>query len=270
MLSRKNPRLKYLRNLTKRRFREREGKFLVEGIRFVEEALASSFELEMLVCCAKVADNVRACASLEAARAAGIPILEVEAAFFQELADTVTPQGLLAVVNAPAYQLDDLPEPEDPWLLVLVDGVMDPGNLGAIVRSADAARADGVILLKGTADIWNPKALRATMGSIFHIPVVRSGPFEEVNMFLKRRDISLIAGAPRGGKVVYKSDLTRPCALLIGSEPRGPEKTTLIAVTEQVYIPMPGRAESLNVAMSTAILLYEAVRQRSQQTTHRT
>lgn len=262
MLSKNNPRVKYLRRLTNRRFRELEGKFLAEGIRFVEEALESAFPLETLVYCPNARENDRGRVLLETASAKGIPTMEVDAAFFKELADTVTPQGVLAVLKHRWYNLNDLPVPEKPWLLVLVDGVLDPGNLGGIVRSADAAGADGLILLKGTADIFNPKALRATMGSIFHIPVIPNSSLEEVKSFFERHNIKLIAGVPRGGKPVFEKNLTGSCALLVGSEPRGPGEAVMSEVSEFVHIPMPGRAESLNVAVSTAILLYEAVRQR--------
>jgi len=259
LISRQNPRIKYLRRLATRRFRDLEGKFLIEGIRFVEEALRSSFSVETLVYCEKAMGNDRGRALLEA----GIPVLEVEESLFKELADTVTPQGILAVVNWRRYELNDLQAGVKPWLLVLVDGVADPGNLGTIVRSADAAGADGVILLRGTADIFNPKALRATMGSIFHIPVVYNSTFEEVKSYLDRHGIKLVAGMPRVGKVIFESNLTESCALVVGSEPRGPGENVISAVFERVHIPMPGRAESLNAAISTAILLYEAVRQRN-------
>jgi len=263
LLSRQNPRIKYLRRLANRRFRDKEGKFLVEGIRFVEEALKSSFPVEMLVYCKKAGDTSRGRALLETAALRGIPLLEVEESLFQELTDTITPQGILALVKWHRLGLADMHTGMRPWLLVLVDSILDPGNLGTIVRSADAAGADGVILLKGTADIFNPKALRATMGSIFHIPVIQDSSVEEVKSFLEIHEIKLVAGMPRGGKVVFESNLTVSCAFVVGSEPRGPRESVLSGVVERVCIPMPGRAESLNVAISAAILLYEAVRQRS-------
>ncbi|OPY58599.1 MAG: 23S rRNA (uridine(2479)-2'-O)-methyltransferase [Pelotomaculum sp. PtaU1.Bin035] len=263
MLSKQNPRVKYLRRLASRRFRDREGKFLVEGFRFVDEALKSSFLVEMLIFCMKAGDTNRGKALLETAALRGIPLMEVEEALFKELVDTKTPQGVFAVIKRRQIGIDSLLNSAGPSLLVLVDGVMDPGNLGTIVRSADASGADGVILLKGTADIFNPKALRATMGSIFHIPVCQDSTVEEVLSFLRRYGIKLVAGAPHCGKPVFESDLTVSCALVVGSEPRGPGEVVLAGEVEQVCIPMPGRAESLNVAVSAAVLLYEAVRQRT-------
>ncbi|OPX86680.1 MAG: 23S rRNA (uridine(2479)-2'-O)-methyltransferase [Pelotomaculum sp. PtaB.Bin104] len=263
MLSKQNPRIKLLRRLTTRRYREKEGKFLVEGVRFVEEALKSSFLVDMLVYCSEYTNTARGQALLETAAANGTPVLEVDKELFLELAATQTPQGLLAVVQWRPYTLATLREVSQQALLVVVDAVLDPGNLGTIVRAADASGAGAVILLPGTVDILNPKALRASMGSIFHIPVLRDCTAGEVNAFFKQQGIKLIAGVPRGGKPIYESDLTVPCAIIAGSEPRGPGEAILSGVVEKVCIPMPGLAESLNVAVSAAIMLYEAVRQRS-------
>lgn len=264
MVGKQNPRIKYLRRLGSRRFREQEGKFLVEGVRFVEEALNSTWSVEMLVYCRRIIENQRGKALLENAASRGVSQIEVEDTLFGELAGTGTPQGVLAMVRQRGTTLDDLQAEGTPALLVLVDGVQDPGNLGTIVRSADAAGAGGVILLKGTSDIYNPKALRATMGSIFHVPVVQGLDAGDVMPYFTRRGIKTVAGDPRGEKVVYESDLTVPCALVVGSEAGGAGEAVLGMVSERVRIPMPGRAESLNVAISTAILLYEAVRQRGE------
>ena len=261
MLTGNNQKVKYLRRLASRRFREREGKFLIEGTRFAEEALASSFPLEMLVYNEEGKENARLRELLEKAAAFAIPCFEIEKRLFDELADTVTPQGVIGVAGRRWVSLADLRK-TGPWLLALADGVQDPGNLGAIVRSADAAGADGVILLKGTADIFNPKALRATMGSIFHLPVIQNVSLAEALEFFKEQGVKLIVGTPGQGQAIYDCDLTGPIALLAGSEAAGPEPGTLSAADEYAKIPMPGQAESLNVAVSAGIMLYEAVRQR--------
>lgn len=262
MLGKQNPRIKYLRRLSSRRFRDQEGKFLVEGVRFVEEALNSAWPVEMLVYSQKTFETTRGKTLLEIAASRGVSLIEVEEALFGELAGTDTPQGVLAMVRQRGSMLENLETADKPALLVLVDGVQDPGNLGTIVRSADAAGAGGVILIKGTADIYNPKALRATMGSIFHVPVVQGVTADEVMSYLGRREIKTVVGDPRGEKIVYESNLTVPCALVAGGEAGGAGEAVLARASERVRIPMPGRAESMNVAISAAILLYEAVRQR--------
>ena len=262
MLSNNNPRVKYLHRLGSRRFREREGMFLVEGVRFVEEAFASSFHLEMLAYSGKAMENDRCLDLLEDAAVRGVPCFEVEQRLFNELAETVTPQGIVAVARRRWERLIDIKKTAGSWLLVVADGIQDPGNLGTIVRSADAAGADGVILLEGTADIFNPKTLRATMGSVFHIPIIQDVTFPEIREFLRAEGIKLIAAVPRKGQAVYDCSMTGDCAILTGGEAAGPQSETLLAAAEYVHIPMPGQAESLNVAVSAGILLFEAVRQR--------
>jgi TrmH family RNA methyltransferase len=257
-----NPHVKYLRRLAGRRFRDQEGKFLAEGIRFVEEALNSTWPVEMLVYTQRIREDDRGGRLLTGASNHGIPLMEVEEHLFKELAGTETPQGILAVVRQRNNSLIELDKIAQPALLVLVDGVRDPGNLGAIIRSADAAGAGGVILLKGTADVYNPKTLRATMGSLFHLPVIQGCPAEMVLAFLEENRIKTVAGEHWVARAVYECDLSVPCALAVGGEAAGAGETLLGRVSDLVRIPMPGCAESLNVAISAAILLYEAVRQR--------
>lgn len=257
-----NAQIKYVRRLANARFREKEKKFLVEGIRFVEEILGSDWPVEMLIYCKRSMQNPRAQNLLTTAAAGHVILMEVAEDVFTELADTTTPQGVIAVAPQRSYSLADLAEIRDPALLVVVDGVQDPGNLGAIVRSADAAAADGVILLKDTADIYNPKSLRATMGSVFHLPVIQGAAADEVISFLHHRGIKTVAGDPRAKKVLFEIDLKVSCALVVGSEAVGTRKALKENVDELVRIPMPGGAESLNVANSVSIMLYETLRQR--------
>lgn len=265
MPGKNNPHVKYVRRLAGRRFRDQEGRFLVEGIRFVEEALNSAWLVEALIYSQNFKGDGRGGRLLIEASNRGADLIEVPEPLFKELANTETPQGILAVVQQRNNSLEELAVIPQPALLVLVDGVRDPGNLGTIIRSADAAGAGGVILLKGTADIYNPKTLRATMGSIFHLPVIQNGVAEEVIDYLKTGGIKIVAGAPRAVRVIYECDLSVPCALAVGGEASGIGETLLYGANELVRIPMPGRAESLNVAISAAIMLYEAVRQRQTQ-----
>ncbi len=257
-----NRRVKRLRRLSNRDYRERAGRFLVEGVRFVEEAFISTWPVETLIYCPGILSGRRGEALLEIAAAKGTHMLEVEEALFKELASTQTPQGVLAEVRQPRTTLEDLQVEGKLALLVVVDGVQDPGNLGTIVRAADAAGAGGVIILKGSADIYNPKSLRATMGSIFHMPLIQGLTAVEVISYLAGHKIKTIAGDPRAKKVVYECELTVPCAIFAGSEAAGLSDAVLERADEQVRIPMPGQAESLNVAISVAIILYEALRQR--------
>ncbi|HHW42435.1 MAG TPA: RNA methyltransferase [Desulfotomaculum sp.] len=250
--------IKYVRRLSRRRQREKEGRFLLEGVRLVQEALSSGWPVEVLLYTGGVEE--RAAGLLEQVRQKGIRTVAVAEKLLMELTDTVNPQGVLAVVKRPGYTLGELFQ-DAPTLLVLVEGVADPGNLGTIIRSADAAGAGGVVLLPGTVDLYNPKTIRSTMGSLFHLPVVPAGE-EELLAFLHSSGIQVVAGVPRGGTPLWTVDLTRPSALLVGSEAAGISSYWWDRAAHLAIIPMPGRAESLNVAAAASIMLYEAVRQR--------
>ncbi|MBE3588385.1 MAG: RNA methyltransferase [Thermoanaerobacteraceae bacterium] len=250
--------IKYVRRLSRRRQRDKEGRFLLEGVRLVQEALSSGWPVEMLLYTGGVEERIAAL--LERARQKGIRTVTVAEKLLGEITDTVTPQGVLAVVKKPAYILEEL-FLNAPTLLVLVEGVADPGNLGTIIRSADAAGAGGVVLLPGTVDLYNPKTIRSTMGSLFHLPVVPAGEAELLS-FLHSSGIQVVAGVPRGGIPLWAVDLTRPTALLVGGEAAGISTPWRDRAAHLAVIPMPGRAESLNVAAAASIMLYEAVRQR--------
>lgn len=250
-----------MRRLIRRKCRDEEGLFLAEGIRFVEEVLSSGWQVEFLVYSGKAAGGSRGGALLQAAAAAGIPAYEVDEKLLAELADTATPQGVLAAVRQKEHRLEEVINGRNNPLLLVVDGVQDPGNLGTIIRTADAAGAGGVLLLRGTVDLYNPKTLRSTMGSLFHVPVVRNLEAAEFLEAVARAGIRLYAGQPRATKNLFQADLREPCAFTLGSEGRGP-RAEIAARAEGLQIPMPGRAESLNVAVAAAVMLYEALRQR--------
>lgn len=257
--SKANPHIKYVRRLARRRYRDKEGRFLLEGVRLVAEALHCGWPVEMLIYTPAV--NGRAMTLVDSARERGIQLLPVAEKLLAELADTSTPQGVLAVVQKPGYTLERILARE-PSLVVLVDGVQDPGNLGTIIRSADAAGADGVILFPGTVDLYNPKTIRATMGSLFHLPVTTVRDGQEVLARLSTAGLQLVAGTPGATIPLPRLDLTRPTVLVVGNEGAGLSSLLLSAAGHLVGIPMPGRAESLNVAAAASIMLYEVIRQR--------
>ena len=171
------------------------------------------------------------------------------------LSNTVSPQGILVVLP-----FIELPFPENPWLVLVVDRVRDPGNLGAILRSADAAGAGQVILTPATVDVYSPKVVRGAMGAHFYLPIATGVSWSEMAEALKDRQI-LLAEA-RGEKVYYEVDWTKPSALIVGSEAEGASQEAERLATERIVIPMQGKAESLNVAVAAGVILFEAARQR--------
>ncbi len=257
-----NPQIKYLRKLAQRKFREKERRFIVEGSLLVAEALSFGWPLELLVYTGEWGASRQGQKILRLAEKINLKRLEVDKALFAELAATQTPQGVLAVARRREDGLTGLLE-KKPSLFVLADAVQDPGNLGTIVRCADAAAADGVLLTKGTVDLFNPKTLRATMGSVFHLPVLTVVETDRLLAQLARAGLQLVVGDPEAKKILPDCNFTLPTVLAVGNEARGCSDEIMKRAHQVVRIPMPGRAESLNVAMAAAIMLYEVVRQRS-------
>lgn len=178
---------------------------------------------------------------------------------FMQMSDTKTPQGVLAVVNIKEAAVKDMLN-NNP-LLIIVENLQDPGNLGTIIRMGEGAGISGIIMNRNTVDIYNPKTIRSTMGSIFRVPFVYADDFEQDLCQCKEAGVTLYA-AHLDGKDMYDCDYSRPTAFLIGNEGNGLTDGTTALADEKVRIPMQGTVESLNAAMACTILSYEAVRQR--------
>lgn len=263
LTSKNNPRIKYVRRLAKRKFRESEGKFIVEGVRFVEEASRVRWPLELVLYDPGLTGHARGKILLKALAEQNVSMLAVDRGLLAELAGTESPQGILAIALMPRNLQFD-PEAwrrEGKDLLVLVDGVRDPGNLGTIIRCADAAGAHGVFILKNTVDPYNAKTLRSTMGSVFHIPVISVADVRKFLLQLRTGGWKLVAGDLESRRELYNCDLTGQVVLAIGGEACGISGEVRRAA-DRVWIPMPGNAQSLNAGVAAGIMLYEAVRQR--------
>ena len=262
--SKQNSRIKYIRRLYQKKYRDSEGKFIIEGVRFVEEALNANWPLEAVFYEPSLKGGDRGRRLLENLSHNCAVLVAVEKTLFSELADTASPQGILAVAKKPAQpNFDPVGWNENKKdLLMLVDGVQDPGNLGTIIRSADAAGADCVFLLKGTVDPYNTKTLRSTMGSIFHIPISSVVDRTSFLVSLIAAGWNLVVGDPAAQTLLSGADLTRSTVLVVGNEASGVSEDLHQNASSLVKIPMPGRAESLNAGVAAGIMLYEAVRQR--------
>lgn len=181
--------------------------------------------------------------------------------------DTMSPQGILAVARQPRYTEEDLlgmngeGEKRTPLLLILED-IQDPGNLGTMFRTAEAAGATGILMSRGTVDVFNPKTVRSTMSSIFRMPFVVEEDFHGALRDLQKKGIRLFAACLDGSRSYELADGRGACGFLIGNEGNGLTKETIRIADERIHIPMEGRIESLNAAMSAGILMYEAARQR--------
>ncbi len=229
----------------------------------MEEALAAGLPFEFALFDSQLASRPQGRPLLEALRGA-VPrgaLVEVTPAVLRAVADTDTPQGVLAAVKLPGWTWEDLWRRPDPLVLV-IDGLRDPGNLGTLIRSAEAAGAAGVVVSRGTVDPTNPKTLRAAMGASFRLPVLETASGIEAARLLRRRGVRLVATDPRASRPVFAADLTGPVAVAVGGEAAGLGPGLRAAADEVVTIPILGAAESLNAAVAGAIVLYEAVRQR--------
>lgn len=191
------------------------------------------------------------------------PVFEVSEEILRKIADTETPQGIVAVAGYETVTLETLPLKATP-LLVVLDSLKDPGNLGTIIRTADAAGADAVILLPGSCEVFMPKVIRATAGSVFNIPIVHAEPDILLDWLCKKK-IKLAVTAADAGMTVFESRLSGNIAIAFGNEAHGISEQLRKAADVILQIPILGKAESLNVATSAAICLYEAVRQGKKQ-----
>jgi RNA methyltransferase, TrmH family len=247
----------------RRSARQAEGRFVVEGAKVLEEALAAGVPVESVYVDRSLVRNADGVdAVLDAAFAAGSRIYDVEAGVVARVAGTVTPQPVLAVVPVVDVPLSHLLEQPADLLVVCVD-LRDPGNAGTVLRSGEAAGAGGVIFCDGSVDVFNPKTVRASAGALFHVPVVAGGETGAVLDELGRAGLRRLGTAARGGVPYTEADMTGPVAIVLGNEAHGLSGDLADSLDGLITIPMVGRAESLNVGMAAAVICFEVARQRS-------
>lgn len=252
-----NPMVKAAAELKQKKYRQQQGLFLAEGLRTVEEAVRYG-AVQSIFYTAIEDDRTRAV--LEEAAAKQIKLVCVSDKVLKKIADTEKPQGIIAVCEMRSKRLDEFLASGK--MLLVLDRVTDPGNIGTMLRTADAAGVGGLLLLQGCADIYAPKTVRASMGSLFHLPVL-SGLSEELLVQAARKaGYELLVTCLDGADNLYKADLQGRLAFVMGNEANGVSPALLAAADKRVFIPMQGRAESLNVAMAAGIVMFEALRQK--------
>jgi TrmH family RNA methyltransferase len=260
-----NPRIKQVARLRERRQRDREGLLLVEGADELALALAGSARPQAVYFCPSLGPPGLP-ALLARGEQAGAELVEVSEPVFQKLAYRQNPDGVLAVLPAVRRSLDDLARAvargERPLFLV-AEAVEKPGNLGAMLRSADACAVSGVIVCDPATDLNNPNVVRSSRGTLFTVPVAVAGT-AEAQAWLRARGIGIVAATPQASQLYTQADLRGPLAIAVGTEDEGLSAAWLSQADQAVRIPMLGQVNSLNVATAAALLLYEAVRQRGQ------
>lgn len=238
--------------------RREKGCFVIEGKKIFCEAPISLLQEVYLSEECPVDDQLKE--KLQEIQNKSIFCETVSKEVFQKMSDTKTPQGILAVVKKPKYQLEDYLE-HNP-LLVLLEDIQDPGNLGTIMRTAEGAGVTCVVMSRDTVDLYNPKTIRSTMGSIFRVPFLYVDNIRDTMKLLSKKDITTYAAHLKGEKYYDQFSYQKGTAFLIGNEGNGLQKETADAADTYLKIPMQGKLESLNAAVATALLIYEAARQR--------
>ncbi len=254
LTSAQNVKIKRVRALTGRtKGRRQAGAFLAEGVRLVEEALKAGWPFEFVLYADGLSDRGR---WLQAQLVSeGVETVEVESRLMQSLGDTETSQGILAVLKD--GQVD---APDEPSFMVILDSIRDPGNLGTLLRSAEAAGVQTVLLPPETTDPFAPKVVRAGMGAHFRLPI-RIVDWERIALIVDSLDLRVYL-AEAGGQSCWEADLRQPLALVIGGEAEGASETARKLAQQSLGIPMLGNTESLNAAVAGSLLMFEVVRQR--------
>lgn len=256
-----NPRVRALARLRKRSERDEQGLFITEGYRPITRALAASFRFRTLYYAPEWFLGSNEADVLEQAKKSGAELVELSRQAFAKVAYRDRPEGLLAVGDQWHTTLDELHLSNNPFVIV-VEAIEKPGNLGTILRSADATGAEAVIVCDAVTDVFNPNVVRASTGVLFRVPTVVTDSASTI-AFLKQRGIKTLAATPTAKELFTDVDMTGPLALVMGSEQFGLTDTWLRQCDLPVRLPMAGMADSLNVSAATVVLAYEVVRQRS-------
>ncbi len=252
--------VKHVSQLQQRKARNVTKAFVIEGWRFVSEALARGAQIKQAFFTPEYVRE-QGDALLANLRLTGTPVEEVDRRVMEKMSATEAPQGILAVVAQPEFSWADVRCTPDAVLLI-IDGIQDPGNLGTILRTALAAGVQAVCTTRGTVDLYNPKVLRSTMGAIFSLVLLPDLRAEEILDFLREKDCSLVVADVQGEPLYRSGPLSLPLALVVGNEGSGPTLIFKQEANRWVTIPMQQQVESLNAAMAVGIILYEVVRQR--------
>ena len=254
--SKDNECIKEIKKLKEKKYREQEKKYIIEGIKLVQEAIFENANIDKIVVCEDCAND----GSLEKAllyEIAKFNCVYVTKKIFDTITDVSNPQGILAIIN----KKENLELSFDEDIIVALDGIQDPGNLGTILRTLDSTNLKQIILSESTADPYNPKVVRSSMGAIFRVNIIQSKNLVETLEKIKKNKYKIMVTSLETENSIYDTDYNKKI-LVIGNEANGVSKEVLELADEKVKIPMLGKTESLNAAVATSIILYEYVRRK--------
>lgn len=252
-----NPNIQKIRSLiSQSKERKRSHQFVIEGVRLCEEAMLAEWDFDSIFYSENLSDRGRTI--LEKAHLKNIPVEEIPFSLMKKVAGTETPQGILCILSQKKQTL-----PKNLNFILICDSIRDPGNLGTIFRSADAANVQAVLVSPNSTDIFSPKVVRAGMGAHFHIPIHQLN-WSEIEGICRNsgNPIKTVIASAEAKSNIWDYDLKQPIAIIIGSEATGPGREAQQLADNLVKIPMPGSSESLNAAIAASIILFEVVRQR--------
>ena len=255
--STQNPKIKYAVKLRENKERHKSGLIIIEGFRELSLALESNVKIDTLFYCSQFASE----ANIFPPSVDKNIIIKTSEKIFKKIAYREHPDGFLAIAHTPFCSLKNIKLSPRP-IVIIIEAIEKPGNLGAILRSADAAGADAVIMADPKTDIYNPNVIRASQGTVFTNQITTAYP-EEIKTWLQKNKIISFAATPSAKKIYTTADYKKPCAILVGTEDTGLSDFWLENATEKIKIKMRGKIDSLNVSVSTAIILFEAIRQRN-------
>jgi TrmH family RNA methyltransferase len=262
LTSLQNPRIKQAVRLRDRKERDRSGLFIIEGYRELLRAVDGKSKVEILFICPELFLGANEQALIDRVEKSGAQVFACTKAVFHKLSYRDRPDGLVGIAPQQKLTLEDITlSRKHPPLLVIAEAIEKPGNLGTILRSSDAVGVDALIVCDRCTDIYNPNVVRASVGTLFTVPVIEAGGKETLE-WLKDNHISILAATPQAEQEYTDVDMTRPLSIAVGTEQLGLSALWMKQADIQVRIPMFGVADSLNVATATTLLLYEALRQR--------
>ena len=253
--SKDNETIKKLKKLKEKKYRDQENCYIIEGVKLIKEAIQENAKIKLIIICddCKQENDLESEIKYEIAKYECISVSEK---IFLSLTNVVNPQGILAVIER-EKQAEKIDYNED--LYLILDDIQDPGNMGTILRTADSLNMKQIIVSKDCADAYNPKVVRSTMGAIFRINIIESDNLVKTIKEMKKHKIKVMATSLETSKSMYNVSYEKT-AIVIGNEANGVEKEILELADEKIKIPMQGKTESLNASVATAVILYEAMR----------
>lgn len=252
-----NPTIKEVKSLSSKKGRTKAKAFLLEGIRLVFDAVHNHAKIRYFL----ISDSFVQKEEYQFVQKNKTKVIQIPDKLFDQISETKSPQGIIAVADF--FEYDEHYILNNSNNIIALENLQDPGNLGTIIRSADACGFDAVILSEDSVDIYNPKVIRSTMGSVFHLPVITVGNFFGALQMIKQRGNLLIAAHTKNARPCWEVDLSRKVTIIIGNEGNGLSKEALYIADETIMIPMNERAESLNASTAASILMYESMRQKN-------